>query len=221
MTLYLVPAGRNRFELYSEIQEDAPPPAHGARVFRRFANWALVRWHAVVDAARHGSAGGRFARWRDGIVCHLADSIAEQRTLWALRRATAATARFPTTLDASRAEATVKHALARGRRHHLLWFVVDLVGFVVSGLIALVPGPNVIAYYFGFRTLGHFWSWRGACQGMDRVAWTFDACPDLAELSALVDLPRQTRAPRVEAIAAQLNLSRLSAFFDRVAAPSA
>ena len=32
----------------------------------------------------------------------------------------------------------------------------------MSGLLFLVPGPNVIAYYFAFRMVGHYFSLRGA-----------------------------------------------------------
>jgi hypothetical protein len=92
---------------------------------------------------------------------------------------------------------------------------------VASGPVALVPGPNFIAYYLAFRVIGHVQSWRGARQGMSRVAWTVESDAELAELGLLVDMPREARAPRVAAIADRLNLRRLSAFFDRVAVPSA
>ena len=35
----------------------------------------------------------------------------------------------------------------------------------------LVPGPNVIGYYFLFRTIGHFLSCRGALRAIERVGW--------------------------------------------------
>jgi hypothetical protein len=83
-----------------------------------------------------------------------------------------------------------------------------------------IPGPNLVAYYFAFRFVGHLQSWRGARQAMEAIAWTLEPDAGLAELAALADMPREARAPRVAAIAAQLNLQRLSAFFDRVAVPS-
>jgi hypothetical protein len=55
---------------------------------------------------------------------------------------------------------------------------------------------------------------------MEAIAWTFEPDQGLAELASLVDVPRETRAPRVAAIAERLNLPRLTAFFDRVAVPS-
>ena len=109
----------------------------------------------------------------------------------------------------------------RARSHHLRWLAVDGALFVVSGVLALVPGPNLIAYYFAFRVVGHLQSWRGARQGMDRITWDFETDASLTELVSLVDVPRDARAPRVEAIAERLNLPHLAAFFDRVAVPSA
>jgi hypothetical protein len=221
VTAYFVPAGQGRFELYSEAAED---PSAGAGVrdgaFRRWAHRVSVQWHALVDAARRGRPRTRLVQWRDALVSRLAETIAEQRTLWALRQAEKATLRFPSMLDAGCAEAALMQSLGRARSHHLGWFVVDLSLFLASGVFFLIPGPNLIAYYFAFRFIGHLQSWRGARNGMQCVEWTFVPDADLAELASLVDVPRETRAPSVAAIAARLNLGRLSAFFDRVAVPS-
>jgi len=99
-----------------------------------------------------------------------------------------------------------------------LWMLVDTPLLIVSGILAPVPGPNVLAYYLGFRAVGHWLSWRGARYAAARVHWTFEPDGSLAELASLVNLPRAARASRVDAIAARLNLHRLPAFFERVAA---
>jgi hypothetical protein len=221
VTAFFVPVGRGRFELYSEAAEDRSMT--DGRRDGGFGGWLHdvgARWHGIVESARKGRPRTRLRRWRDAIVCRLAETIAEQRTLWALRSPTAATLRFPATIDASQARAALMVSLADARRHHLRWFLIDLVLFAVSGVFFLVPGPNLIAYYFAFRFIGHLQSWRGARNGMQFVDWTFVPDHDLAELASLVDVPRDARAPSVAAIAARLNLGRLSAFFDRVAVPS-
>lgn len=224
MTIYLVPARRGRFELYSEppdtgADEAAEPPASGP--LRRWMQQATEQWHAIVVQARQGRGAGWLARWRDRVVSALAESIAEQRTLWALRRESATTVHMPATLGPDEARTLLMANLAEARRHHVRWLIVDTAIFVVSGVLALVPGPNLLAYYFAFRCIGHLQSWRGARQGMDGVTWTFAADEDLTALAALVDVPRTTRAPQVEAIAERLNLRHLADFFDRVAVPSA
>jgi K+-H+ exchange-related protein len=218
-TVFLVPAGRDRFELYSEPPEEpGAAPAHDAGRIRQWMHAAHVRWHAVVDRARRGESDGAFSRWRDAMVCRLAESIAEQRTLWALRRQPAAILQYPSTIDEGSARRVLNRALGAARLHHGRWLIVDLLLFIGSGVLFFVPGPNVVAYYLAFRVVGHLNSWRGARHGIAQTRWSLHSDADLGELSLLVDQPREARAPRVEAIAERLNLRRLSAFFDRVAA---
>ena len=221
LTVFLVPAGHDRFELYSEAPDESPTaPAQHDRAFRKWAHRASVRWHALVEAARHGSPVGRLARWRDRVVSRLAETIAEQRTLWALRDQSSAVLHSPSSLETGRPRAILHALLADARRHHLRWLIIDLILFVASGILFFVPGPNLVAYYIAFRLVGHLQSWRGARQAAETIVWTFQPDPGLAELVSLVDVPRETRAPRVAAIAERLNLPRLTAFFDRVAVPS-
>jgi Mitochondrial K+-H+ exchange-related len=223
LTVFLVPAGIDRLELYSEAPDDLEGlEPHPEGFIRRWFHKASVRWRELVDAACRGGSSGRFARWRDSLVCHLAESIAEQRTLWALRKTEAAVARFPGNLSPEEARKALDRILADARRHHGRWLIIDVILTSITGpLFFFVPGPNVISWYFLFRVIGHYLSWRGARQAMDRIKWKFVPDQSLAELAKRVNIPRAARAPKVAAIAARLNLPRLSAFFDRVAVPSA
>ena len=90
----------------------------------------------------------------------------------------------------------------------------------LTAVLVLLPGPNLIGYYFLFRVVGHYLSWRGARQALERISWRPIAEPALSELGALARVPRDARAERVAAIASQLRLPRLAAFFDRVAVPA-
>lgn len=223
MTVFLVPVGREEYELYSETPVEPDKALPRGTLWRRFAWSAGTRWNAVVHAARHGSGQphGRVARWRDRMVCRVAESLAEQRTLWGLRDGSGATLVFPADLDAAAARATLDRALTRARRHHGRWLVLDTLAFVASGLFMLLPGPNLIAYYFAVRLVGHYLSWRGARQALDRTSWTMQPEAALAELRDLAALPREARTGRVEAIASALHLQRLRAFFDRAAVRAA
>jgi len=219
MIVYLLALGGGRFELYSEPPEEPGAPPHpDAGRWRQWAHRAYVRWHELVESARRRTSTGPIARWRDAIVRRLAETIAEQRTLWALAQHSEATLLFPATVGDADARAALDRALLAARRHHGLWMLVDTPLLIVSGILAPVPGPNVLAYYLGFRAVGHWLSWRGARYAAARVHWTFEPDGSLAELASLVNLPRAARASRVDAIAARLNLHRLPAFFERVAA---
>lgn len=216
MLLHLIPIGRGRFELYGEPPEvDEGPLAHDAGRVRRWLHTAGDQWRQYVDAARMGTATGRFARWRDAIICKLADSLDEQRTLRWLRTATSATLLYPAGWDEAAARAALDQRLAASQRHHGQWLAVYLLLFVCSGVLFFIPGPNIVAYYLGFQAFGHLQSWRGARQGLSACAWTPRASQELTELAHLAELPHDTRMARVEELAERLDLPHLPGFFER------
>ena len=218
--VYLVPVGRERYELYSEATEPGEVGSRADGRAGRALRAARAKWAAAVHGAHADDVRrGWFARWRDQVICRLAERVAEQHALWVLRHAICATAVYPCDLEDARALAIVRALLARARQFHRRWIFVDAMLLLATGVLAPVPGPNVLAYYFAFRVLGHYLSWRGACQALDQTVWSGRAEPALAELGQLVALPRETREARVEAIAARLSLPRLSAFFRRAAVP--
>jgi len=219
--IYLVPVGSERFELYSEPPADAESEAEAedSGFWRDLVHRAQARWRDAVRNARHADADeGFFSRARDAVVRRTADAIAEQRTLWTLRGVAAAELVHPSDRTAEQAAAIRDGILNGARTHHLRWMFVDAVVLIASGVFMLVPGPNVIAYYFAFRVVGHFFSWRGARQALQATRWQLRSEPALVELGQLAHLPPDTRAPRLHAIATDLNLPRLAAFFDRTAA---
>jgi len=218
--IYLVPIGARRFELYSEPQDAAHPSAPPPGLWHRLSYRLHERWHDAVGTARRvESRATVWTRTRDWAVRRTAEAIAEQRTFWTLRHCTRPVLVHPSDLSASQAAAERDCMLADARTHHARWLAFDLAAFVASGLLMLLPGPNLIAYYFLFRLIGHFLAWRGARQAM-QTAWDLRVEPALAELGRLADLPRDARASRVDAIAAGLNLPSLAAFFDRTAVPA-
>ena len=219
--IYLLPVGSERFELYSEPLADADfePDDQGSGFWRSLAHRAHARWRDAVRTARHTEGdAGFFSRARDAVVRRTADAIAEQRTLWTLRRVATAELVHPSDRTSEQAATIRDGILNRARTHHLRWLFFDAVVLIASGVFVIVPGPNVIAYYFAFRVVGHYFSWRGARQALQCTRWQLRSEPALVELGQLAHLPRDTRAPRLHAIATDLNLPRLAAFFDRMAA---
>jgi hypothetical protein len=223
VVVYLVPVGLERFELYTEQRDDAVPdnpPPSAAGFWQRWRHRFHDRWREAVRAARHAEPPtGWLARVRDRAVRGVAETIAEQRTLWSLRGCTAAALMHPSDLTEQTAAAVRDRLLTHAGRYHGRWLMIDAVLLAVSGVFVIVPGPNVLAYYFAFRVVGHYLSWRGARQALTRTAWRLSPEPALADLGRLAGLPRDARASRVDAIAAALNLPRLAAFFDRTAVP--
>jgi hypothetical protein len=221
--VYLVPIGGERFELYTEPADEASTRHRPVRTgfWHRTLHQLQERWrHAVHSASTERESGGhagRIALARDWVVRAIAKSIAEQRTLWSLRGMTSAAFIHPDDQTESSATAVREQLLSQARRHHGWWLLANLVGAAVTAALVLLPGPNIIGYYFLFRLVSHYLSWSGARQASARTAWRSKPEPALTELGTLAGLPHDARAPRVAAIADQLHLPRLVEFFDRVA----
>lgn len=224
MDVYLVPVGRERHELYCEVPDEPDEPIETAPA--GFIARMKGRFSAMLAEAererRHGSAErrGALAGIRARALRWVAESIAEQRLLWHLRRQRDACLFFPDDLDERRAMELVRRQLGRDFEKHRFWLIVDALGFVASGLLFFVPGPNIVAYYFAFRMVGHYLSMRGARQGLDRVHWSSERCAPLSELRQAIDLDHEERDRRVHAVALTLKLEHLVKFFQRSAIPS-
>ncbi len=236
MEVFVVPVGPARHELYCDdaasaaaanvhaggdatAGTDAAAEAPGwvARLKGRFSD--MLR---EAERRRHLSADERVApegwvdRLQERLMAWVAERIAEQRLLWSLRHATEAVLQYPDDLTEAAALAYLRETLRGDRDRHRRWLVVHSVLFALSGILFFVPGPNVVAYYFAFRLVGHWLSMRGASQGLDRVAWTSRACAPLSAVRAAVQAAPSIREARLAELSAQLGLPQLPAFIDRV-----
>lgn len=223
MDVYLVPVGADRHELYCEIPDEPdqtagePPTGYFRRLMHRFremlADAERERRHGPTDGAPRGWAGrlrARTMRW-------VAESIAEQRLLWHLRSQTEACLHFPDDREEAEAVRLLRQQLGRDFDKHRFWLAIDSIGFILSGLLMLVPGPNLLAYYFAFRLVGHYLSLRGAKRGLSGISWRTERSAPLTELRRVLGLDPSAREPRVHAVAETLRLEHLVSFFQRSA----
>jgi hypothetical protein len=220
MNVFVVPAGADRHELYSEAaDEPADVGVEGRGLWRRLGA-PFREMLAAAERSRHrppaedpADGSGRFVRW---LMRHIAEAVAEQRLLWQLRRRREVTLVHPSDLAADRAKAFLRAALARDRDRHRFWTSVDgLLAAITGPLFFFVPGPNLIAYFFVFRFVGHYLAWRGARHGLDGIAWTMRPSEALADLRAALRLDRAERERRVLDVASQLHLQHLATFVRR------
>jgi hypothetical protein len=231
MDVFLVPLGPERHELYCEPSDDdesaagtaGPSPGLFARLKRSFSETLRA-----AELARARRAAGEYdpidtwwERARARVLAKVADAVAEQRLLWHLRHLTEARLQHPSDMSPEQAIAIMRASMVRDRDRHLRWLVIDTVLMLLSAALVIVPGPNVLGYYFAFRVVGHYLSWRGAKKGLDGVTWTTAPCDPLIELREAIDLAPQQRDARVGAVAARLRLPRLAMFVERVAWKSA
>lgn len=219
MNVFVVPAGADRHELYSEAaDEPADAGVEGRGLWRRLGA-RFREMLAAAERSRHrppaaaSDWSGRFGRW---LMRHVAEAVAEQRLLWQLRRRREVTLVHPADLGADGARAFLRGALARDRDRHRFWMGVDgLIAAITGPLFFFVPGPNLIAYFFVFRFVGHYLAWRGARQGLDGIEWRLRPHEALADLRAALRLDRAERDRRVLDVASQLHLEHLATFVRR------
>ena len=231
MDVYLIPVGGDRYELYCEhiVEEESLNPEAPAGSSRIGAIMHRMK-AAVAQAEQEQQSGetpppdaklGWVERMRRRMLCWVAERMAEWRLLWRLRKESDVDFFFPDDLSSQQAIEISRAMLQHEADRHLRWTIIDGLLFCASGIVALVPGPNPIAYYFGFRFAGHYYSRRGAKHGLEHVSWHAKANPQLSELRAAIPLGAGDRERRVREVAAALQLQHLPRFFERTAIPAA
>jgi K+-H+ exchange-related protein len=223
MDVYVIPCAVDRYELYcepaddgDETRQEASSGFFGGLLERFRVMLGRLDRHQAVDPGDDERRGWT-RRLRDRAMRWMAEKVAEQRLLWRLRTHPVACAFYPQDLSEAQATAIVRQLLQRDADRHRLWLSFHAVGFVLSGVFFFVPGPNIIAYYFAFRLVGHYLSMRGSRHGLNGVHWTYDACEPLTELRRVRTIARRDREQYVGEIAARLRLAHLPRFFKRTA----
>lgn len=225
MDVFVVPVGRDKYELYCETAadadelSDAAPTGIVGTLRARFSSMlraAEERQHRRGEAVTEPSRGW-IGRLQERTLAWVAERIAEQRLLWNLRHTSTATAAYPQDMSFDQVMVLIRRMLQDDHDRHRRWLVVDTLLLIISGILMLVPGPNLLAYYFAFRVVGHWLSMRGAVNGLQRVVWTGRPCPPLTELRDVITLEPGVRDARIHDVAARLRLQHLSTFFERIA----
>jgi hypothetical protein len=232
MDVYLVPVGAGRHELYCEVADAAPAPdapdGLRRRLLHRFREILATaerehreRGAALSSSSSSSSSSALSSSWtrrlRDRAMRWIAETVAEQRLLWHLRGCREARLQYPDDMAEAAAIAALRAQLASDYERHRWWFGIDALGFVASGAFILVPGPNVLAYYFFFRFVGHYLSMRGARQGLDVTTWRAEPSRALAELRRALALPAPERQARLHELGRSLHLQHLAHFVERTA----
>lgn len=224
--VYLIPLGGGRLEPYCEPTDDGDPVDHGEErgFFRRLLDrFRQMLAEAEQDRRRRARGeeipdpGTLLGRLQNRTLRSIAEHINEQRLLWHLRKHTQATLHHPDDVTPEAALQVMRTSLRKDGDRHVLWLVITTILFIASGALALVPGPNVLAYFLGFFVVARYLSWRGARHGLREVVWHMTASEPLSELRGAIHLPTDARAPIVLDIANRLRLEDLPLFVARMA----
>jgi hypothetical protein len=225
MDVYLVSVGANHYECYYEAAEQDEPdePVDGQGFFARLR----ARFNEQLkeaERARHqkaieepktflGRMQKRSLRW-------IAERIAEQRLLWHLRTAEAATLHISADLPAAEAGAIMRANFKWDADHHRNRLILHTLALMAAVPFALVPGPNFIGYLFTFTVVGHFLAWRGAVRGLHAIAWTITPNPALTELRRAFSLNGEARHRLISEVAHRLHMPKMARFVEQMATPA-
>lgn len=220
LNVFLVPVGANSYECYYEAveEEDTDEPGEGflARLLRKF-NEQLKE----AERARHEAPIERpktfLGRMQQRSLRWIAERRAEQRLLWHLRKAHSATLHVPADMPANQADTVMRASMKRDADRHRTLLIPHTLALVASAAVAVVPGPNVLAYLLFFTAGGHFLSWRGAVNALHKVQWTIEPNPALTDLHAAFALEPEARHRMIVDVSQRLHMPRMARFVERMA----
>jgi hypothetical protein len=202
--------GRRRPVFYAEI-----PPGwtaisrdnHG-RPVRPWAERQLRRLQALVRQASR-RAGPRTSK----IWAWLARRKPQDESLLqVLRRAEQIRLFYPARLSESQARTAWHHYLSLRWGEHLSVLLWDLAFSPLIALLMILPGPNVIGYWFVFRILTHLLAWRGVTRVRGRRFPTdYLPCETLDRT-----VPPDGIGPAINQLSEQLGLRHLGLYVRRL-----
>lgn len=139
--------GRHRF-LSGGAGDDRPP---GTRPVRgRFERWTRNGQATLLRSGRQlGPTARRVRDWLERQV------EPDEPLLFGLRRADRLVVEYPNGLEAEEVVAAWRSYLRRRRYRHLVRFGLNLLASPLTLLLAPIPGPNVIGYWFVYRAGAH------------------------------------------------------------------
>jgi hypothetical protein len=225
LEVYLIPVSATTYELYCETPDD------GTSIGSSGTSGLYVRFLEMVEQSQESCRPKKLVtmsqnpetpqswlvRVRNWMISLVAEAVLDWRLLWRLRNRTTIMLLYPADLNDSSALEIVRSNLKSDVDRHRMWLIVDgILAGIFGPLLFFVPGPNLIAYYFVFRFVGHGLAWRGAKNGLDKVAWRLQQSSALVNLRRIMSLDPDKCMSNVRDIENELKLEHLSTFIERI-----
>jgi Mitochondrial K+-H+ exchange-related len=140
-------------EPHPDGHEDGHDPDHP--VEKGVKGWAVARLRRLRGVWDHSE--GRAAKYAHRAWDWLHSRTNPDEALLArLRSARVIEIHHAPSITANEAQAAWTAFLARARIRHWLWFLLNLVISPLTVLLAPLPGPNLIGYWFAYRAVHHW-----------------------------------------------------------------
>lgn len=215
MKIYLLRLDYRRHTFYSEgpdTQEGEGFETDASREQGGLRGWMarkLQTWQSAIGEAKGGFGGfvWRLGSWLQRFIGP------DEPLLRGLRKAHAVHLHHPAGMPAERAREEWFRYLGGRKRHHLVWLLVNLLLSPVSLLLAPLPGPNFLGYWFVYRAACHTLALIGVQRARGKEVET-----SLVPNGAL-DLPLTRADARARAeLASTCGLSDLEVYLVRIGA---
>ncbi|MGH9897654.1 MAG: hypothetical protein ACRD4L_02220 [Pyrinomonadaceae bacterium] len=158
MKVYLFEISGVGWRFYSEFTESAAPENKPPK--RGIWAWIERRYEALQQSLKKSESGvGNFARriwnWLERL------QSPDESMLRTLRNASAIKLHYPEHLTSDTVDRKWTRYLASRRRRHTIWLILNGLVTPISLLLAPIPGPNVIGWWFLYRAICHLLAFLG------------------------------------------------------------
>jgi Mitochondrial K+-H+ exchange-related len=209
--VYLLNLDGGRCAFYSEGPE-VVAEAEGALPRSGMRGWA-ERKYKSLQSVLNESEKGVGLRVRHAWEWLQKRIPPDEPLLRSLRGARAIVIHHPPTLTEAEALATWKKYLKRQQVRHTFWFVINALFSPATLLLAPLPGPNLIGYWFVYRAVCHWLARLGARSARDEQVTT-----EFLSTGALDGSLGAGDDERIASLSSSFGLLGLDAFVKRVAA---
>jgi hypothetical protein len=154
--IYLLLIDDARFFFYSDESEETPDPdsGAGANTSAGLSGWLATRLHKIQ--ARWHEAESGLSHWLRRLWTWLHSwSHPDEWMLSQLRTAKTIDLHYPACRTDDEVLAFWQDYVSRQQYRHLVWLAVNGTVAPISVIFAILPGPNVIGYWFLYRAIHH------------------------------------------------------------------
>jgi hypothetical protein len=208
--VYLLRFDDERCVFYSEAPE-TPKEDEGAQATARAGvrGWAERKYQSLQTAisSAESGVGLRVKRAWEWLQRRASP---DEALLRSLRNVEMIHLYYPSQIDASEARSLWTNYLKSRRRHHSLWLVLNALVTPLTLLLAPIPGPNIIGYWFLYRAICHVLAVLGVRRALGEGMET-----EFLSSGVLDELLLAGNEERLSSVAERLDLQSLEAFMER------
>lgn len=213
MKIFLLRLDDERCLFYSEGPE-TPAEDEGARAATRegVRGWLEAKYQGL-QASLSGAESGVGLRVRRAWEWLQRRTAPDEAMLRSLRNAEAVHLYHPAAMEAGEALDSWTDYLGSRSRRHLLWLALNAIVTPLTVLLAPLPGPNVIGYWFLYRAICHLLALLGVRRALNRERTRTETFPS----EALEGFFAAEDEERLRVLGDGLGLKNVDAFMKRAA----